>query len=308
MSTRPDLDRSISEWLVAEAPDRAPERLLEASRAAIRTTRQRRAWWPAWRVPAMNNTVRLIAVVAVVAVVAVIGYQFLLGSGVGAPGASASPSLSPSDEPSATPVASAAAGPISFTELEAEGTELLPGEYLIDYATPVALVTFAVPDEPYGGWPSPWFKARYDWGPHHQSNAARFGVAEVDNLFADPCDPTLGPRDPVVGAGVDDFVTALVEVPGVVVSAPVDAELSGYTARYVEITGARPADCDEDHWMFETTRGDPGPLTPDTGDLVMVWVFDVEGQRLVMWAESDAEFEQSDHLEGLLDSLVIEAS
>ena len=49
MSTRPDPDRSIPEWLAAEARDGAPQRLLDASRARVRETRQRRAWWPGSR-------------------------------------------------------------------------------------------------------------------------------------------------------------------------------------------------------------------------------------------------------------------
>jgi hypothetical protein len=101
MSTRSDLDRSITEWLVSELPDRAPERLLEASRAAIRTTPQRRAWWPAGRVPNMNsNIVRIAAAVAAVAVAGFIGIQLL---GAPDPGDQPvpPPSVSPSAEPSA---------------------------------------------------------------------------------------------------------------------------------------------------------------------------------------------------------------
>ncbi len=55
MTTRPDPDPRIAAWLQAEAPDRAPERLLSASRDRIQTTHQRRAWWPARRVPTMNT-------------------------------------------------------------------------------------------------------------------------------------------------------------------------------------------------------------------------------------------------------------
>lgn len=85
MSSRPDLDRSIAEWLVAEAPDRAPERLLAASRDRIQTTRQRRAWWPAWRIPPMSNTVRLILATTTVVVTALIGYKLLIAPNVGSP-------------------------------------------------------------------------------------------------------------------------------------------------------------------------------------------------------------------------------
>jgi hypothetical protein len=310
MSTRPDLDRSITEWLGAEASDRAPERLLEASRERIRSTAQRRAWWPAWRVPSMNNTVRLIAVVAVVAIVAVIGYQFLFGSGVGDPGPSPSPS--PSVEPSAAPSESspAAGEPINFTDLEGEGTALEPGEYLIDYAAPVATVTFTVPDEPYVGWPSAWQKALFDWGPWHQSNYARLGAVEVVNLFVDPCNPALGLRDPAVGPSVDDLITALGEVPGLQHSAPVESTVGGLTGQYMELTGVVPEACVEDPSIWTTTHDDLSMLLPNTGDTSYVWIYDVAGQRLVIWVTEDAEFQDGgpgSPMEALLNSLVIEA-
>jgi hypothetical protein len=308
MSTRPDLDRSIAEWLVAEVPDRAPERLLEASRDRIRTTSQRPAWWPAWRVPPVNNTVRIIAAVAAVAVVAVIGYQFLFGAGVGEPGPSPSSLGEASLEPSAAPSASApAAGPTNFTEMEGEGTALEPGEYVIDYAAPVATVTFTVPDEPYNGEPSPWYKALFDWGPWHQNNAGRLGVADVENLFVDPCDPVAGLRDPAVGPGVADLVAALSDVPGLVVSEATDATISGYSGQLVELTGEVPAVCVEDRAIWLTTRGDPSLLLPGTGDFNRVWILDVEGERLVIWASEDGDFDQQEALQALVDTIVIEA-
>jgi hypothetical protein len=287
--SEPDATRIVRLWL-EEGVTALPDHVLDTVLDKLPATSQRRSSWLARRPPTMNKIVTIGLAAAAVVVVAFLGYQAFLAPNVGAPGPSPSP----------------AAEPVNFTELVSGGTELFPGEYLIDHAAPAALVTFTVPDEPYGEWSSPWQKALFDSGPHHQSNAGVLGVAQVDNIYVDPCDPALGPRDPAVGPSVDDFVTALGDVPGVVASEPEDAELSGYTASYVELTGERPADCHDDHWMFDTTRGDPGPLTPDTGDLVQVWVFDLEGQRLVIWAESHAEFAQADHLEALVDSLVIE--
>jgi hypothetical protein len=250
----------------------------------------------------MNNTVRLIAAAGAVAVAAFLGSQLLVAPNVGGP---PTPSPSASIEPSPTPSASAAtAEPISFTDYES-GTPLEPGDYVIDYAAPVALVTFTVPDERFGVDPSPFYKGGFDWGPWHQNNAGRLGVVEVENVYADPCDPVAGPRDPAVGPGVDDLVAALGDVPGLEVSEPVDAELSGFTGRYLEITGDVPADCASEPAIWLTTRGDPSLLMPGAGDLHMVWIVDVGGQRLVVWASEDAGFDQRPHLEALVDSLVI---
>jgi hypothetical protein len=71
MTTRTDLDRSIAAWLVAEAPERAPQDLLEASRDQIRSTRQRRPLWPAGGTFPMSNFTRLAA--GLIAVLAIAG-------------------------------------------------------------------------------------------------------------------------------------------------------------------------------------------------------------------------------------------
>ncbi len=242
----------------------------------------------------MDNTVRLVVAAAAAVVLALIGYQLLIAPNVGDPPPSPSPS---------------AAEPVNFTD-EGEGTALRPGEYVIDYAAPAALVTFTVPDEPYRSgaeeFPSPWYKAGFDWGPWHQSNSARLGVAQVENLFLDPCDPAAGLRDPAVGPTVADLVTALGEVPGLEVRKTAEAEISGFAAQYVEITGQRPTDCVEDPVIWTTAKGDPSLLMPDTGDLDLVWVFDVEGQRLVIWGGVDQEFDDPPDLDVLLDTIAIE--
>ena len=91
MTTQRDLDRSIAAWLVAEAPSRAPDDVLEASRARLRTTRQRRLWMPVWRPNQMNLYAKLLAGAAAALVVAVVGYQFLPGRAPGS-GATVAPS------------------------------------------------------------------------------------------------------------------------------------------------------------------------------------------------------------------------
>ena len=48
MSYPLDPDRSIAAWLVAEAPERAPERLVALTRQRIGSTAQHRPWWVVW--------------------------------------------------------------------------------------------------------------------------------------------------------------------------------------------------------------------------------------------------------------------
>ena len=105
MSTYVDPQRSIAEWLETEAPDRAPARLIVASREQIKTTRQRPAWWPARRTTDMNAFAKLAIAAAAVVVVAIVGYNLLPGrsTGVGGLPASPSPSISASPSASASP-------------------------------------------------------------------------------------------------------------------------------------------------------------------------------------------------------------
>jgi hypothetical protein len=101
MSNHLDPDRSIARWLVAEAPDHAPERLLEASRAQLSSTAQRRPLWAVRRIQAMNSYAKLAMAAAAVAVVAVVGIN--LGPALNTTSSEASPTSSPPASPTASP-------------------------------------------------------------------------------------------------------------------------------------------------------------------------------------------------------------
>jgi hypothetical protein len=107
MTTHPDLDRSISAWLVSEAPARAPDHLVEASRVRIRSTRQRRSgWqprllWPTPRIDQWRSYASLAVAAAAVVVIAVVGTSVAptvpkAGSVPGLSSAQTSASASPS--------------------------------------------------------------------------------------------------------------------------------------------------------------------------------------------------------------------
>ncbi|HEY5630180.1 MAG TPA: hypothetical protein VIR16_11780, partial [Candidatus Limnocylindrales bacterium] len=105
MNARPDLERRLTDFYHAEAPQQAPNRVLHAALASIETTHQRRALI---RVPRrfqnMSNFARAAVAVTAVVVVGAIGLA-LVGpfrqpstgvGGVAPPAPSASPSSAPS--------------------------------------------------------------------------------------------------------------------------------------------------------------------------------------------------------------------
>jgi hypothetical protein len=104
MNAGRDVERLIAGWLLEEAADRAPDRVLDAARRSIDRTRQRR-FVAAWREPVYVSPIKFAAAAAVVAI-AVIGGAFFgrmtAPSGVGSPG------TAPSTAPAATGDAAAA--------------------------------------------------------------------------------------------------------------------------------------------------------------------------------------------------------
>lgn len=109
MSNHLDPDRSITRWLVSEAPDRAPERLLEAARAQVRFTAQRRSVRLVRRFEAMNAYAKFGIAAAALVVVAVVGIN--LGSGLNTVSSEASPTSSPP----VSPIASSSVAPSDAT-------------------------------------------------------------------------------------------------------------------------------------------------------------------------------------------------
>jgi len=289
------LDQLLDAWMDL-GPTSAPDRVADAARLEALSTRQTAIppWWPPRRFLEMNNIVRVGLVAAAVVTAALLGYSYFIAPNVGWP------TVFPS-EPTPEPSISA----VDFTDLEGGGTPLEPGAHRIDYAAPVGVIV-TIPDEAYLGYPSAWYKARYDWGPWHQTNSATLGIMDIQSLSFDPCASGFGP-DEDTGTGVDELADALERVNGIEIARS-DASLDGYNGQLLEITGSeRSADCVAEPYLWLTTRGEafPAPdVDPDSS--VRVWILDVEGHRLVVVASS-ADPLYADDLQDLVDSLQIEA-
>lgn len=232
MTSQFDVDRSITAWLVAEAPDRAPQRLLDASRDQLRTTRQRRAWWPAWRIPSLNAYLKFAVATAAVVVVAILGFNVLPRAGqLGGPSPTPSPSLSP--QPSPTLLTRAMTGALAAGRYTTDPT---------DTAFPVA-ATFTVPD----GW------SNAGWAIVKDDVAVSFWT--VAETYRDPC--KWASTKVNLGPTVDDLVTALRAQKDRNATEPVPTTLGGFDGQQIEVD-----------WPDDVLQAtcDPSPAGPSNGE------------------------------------------
>jgi hypothetical protein len=309
MSTRPDLDRSINEWLVAQVPDSAPERLLEASRARIRNTRQRRAWWPARRDPTMNSAVRLIAAAAAVVVVALIGYQWLTLYNLGGPDPIASPSQT--ESPSST-----GPSPIVSDSFPPSG-QVLPGTY----AVRVGDIQWSF-DVAEGGWSSTgdgMLVRGARWNARADGAMLAFDVSPIVRfgIYADPCGQVPAPA--LINPTAAEVAQELTRIPGVAASDPTQVMLGGLPAEYVVLTvpeaidcdgqqptlqgptefyylwyGGQPGDCGRPECGYRYATVPPQPGMEKLGSTVHVWVVEIGGSPY--WLEGETYTGASDQL------------
>ena len=292
MSTRPDFDRSISAWLVGEAPDRAPKRLLLESRMRITATRQRWSWWPVRRIPEMTNAIKLVGAAAVlIAAIGIAGFYLLPNSDVGG----APPSQSPRPSPTSTATYLPMGGPLE------------PGRYY--FLSRTNRITLTLP----GGWISDTQGVA-----KHRDQAGEVGLGVVQpdpvtHVYADACHSAGTLRE--VGPSVEDLTAALMEQKGSTFSAPVDVTLGGYPAKRMVLTAPNARDtatcrigglqiwANESETSFlALAAGPPGSLT--------LYIVDINGDRQVIGSpqRTDASSEDVAELADIISSLRIEPS
>jgi hypothetical protein len=254
-----EFDRTARAWL-ADGPNLMSDRALQFALDEIHNTRQRRSWWPARRQSRMFTMLRIAAVAGAI-LLAVVGLS-LLSSG-GRPG--------PIPSPTASPIAltMSVIGPLQ------PGTHVTADPFL-------ARVTFRVPAGWEGIMGGPYL---VDLGKAAQPGAVSFQI--FDTVYADPCDFTKGPLDPLPGPSVDDLATALAGLPSLDVTAPTDITIDGYRGKQLTLTA--PTDMtgctlspDRNLLTWELPLGARIGMTP--GEVDRVWILDVDGQRLVIVA------------------------
>jgi hypothetical protein len=286
MSTRSDSDRSISAWLIAEAADRAPAHLIEDTRERLRTTRQRRALWPAWRSRAGNRVSKPVMTAAAAAVAVVLLIVVNLVPASKDAGRSAQPPSSPTQTsgPDQSPPALVFPG---------------PGPLPIgDYGAIVKGVSFTF-SVPLNGWASsPTTEGRLDNSYYPGHAWVRFWAP--DNVYSDPCTHT--PMTPKVGPSAADLASAMTMIPGTVASGPIDTTVGGFPAKYLVVTLENDIGCQPDTfylWDSEGEGSSNGPRWPDAkGSTIRVWIVDVDGVRFVIDSDvsmpTNAQLQQGD--------------
>ena len=284
----------VLSWLREDAHEDA-ERLLLRALDEVDTTQQRRSRWPARRFLDMHASTKLAIGAAAVVAVLLIGSQLLprLGSVGGPPTdaptaiptASESPAatISPSDGASIAPGPS----PVPYSSTPATGV-LPPGTIVLDGAFPLSIVF----DVPAG------------WSRHNGTEGADYvGLAKlrgentpagvswtlISNVFPDACRSNSGPADPPTGPTVDDLVTALTSIVGFEATAPTNVIVDGHAGKRFRITATvdpRADGCDDPVWLslWEPLNGGDTARVP-AGTSLDFWILDVEGTRLVMFAE-----------------------
>jgi hypothetical protein len=179
---------------------------------------------------------------------------------------------------------------MDFMDRGGESGSRQPGTYVLRYADiagaaafPTLAFTFTLP--------AGWERVAIDglaWGP----NGTRLRFAVVDNLYVDPCDPTLGVQNPPVGASVDDLALALGTLPGIEIGAvEFNDYFGGFSGLRIPVTtSVDPSSCSVEELRLAHTYGFPGFIEAfGDGERHELFIVAVEGTRVVVDAISNEE-------------------
>jgi hypothetical protein len=298
MSTDRDVTRTVRSWL-EEGATSLPDRVLDEVLDQLPATRQRRAWWPAWRIQQMNTPFKVVITTVAIAMLAVVGLD--LGPRVMSPaGQVAAPSPTPAPMPTGQALA---AGTYVVTPFAQPGSQegalcLIPAQAGCEEtkADDGMRFIFTVPD----GWSGVETQLA---GPNWSAPGGAGLIFQRGGwLFSDPCIDAVVPDIPV-GPSVDDFVTALVDHPQLDVTEPVDVTLAGYQGKYVELQAPSDTASCPYFWAYR-----PGIYQQGPDQLWQLWVLDVDGLRVVVRADSypGTPPQIREELQDIVDSLRIE--
>jgi len=259
MNANLDLERRLADYYAGEAPQRAPERVLEGVLAQTDTTTQRHAVFRLpWRFPIMNSYAKTaIAAVAVIAIGAV-GFAVLRPgpspAGVGDPSSPGTAVESP------TPSAAAAA-PIPGTA----ANFVRPFDYLLPSDPDFEGVHDT--ERSFGISVPEWAEAGHLGG---------LIIQPVGGARSDPCDAASAASVPLE-PGLDAVFDYLATIPQLTITELPDTTVDGRRARQARVTAGPGTTACPDLWVWPE---DTEPFISET-DLRLIAV-DVDGEHLVV--------------------------
>jgi hypothetical protein len=296
MSADRDVTRIVRSWL-EDGATALPDRVLDDVLDQLPATPQRRSWWPARRLRAMNTPIRIALAAAAVAVIAVIAINiFPRSGGIGLPPASPTPSPTPSSIPSPSPSpASFPDGPLPAgsyaTQPFAGSGGMCMGQAGCTEAgaeDDSIRITFTLPDGWAGIGGTIWRAAENNSPP----GGAGLLFSRGPWLYSAErfCKPGTGAPTVSTGTTVAEFVDALVQHPALDVTSPVDVTLGGYSGKYLELQAPaniatnqdnpKPGECAY-YFVWE-----PGIYAQGPNHLWHIWVLDVDGVRVVVRSDT----------------------
>jgi hypothetical protein len=282
MRSEHDVTRIVRSWLEHDG-DGMPDHVLSALADRLPRTAQRRPISAAWRIP-MTRTRYAVAGLTLIALLSLGAYA--VGTG---PPTMVTPTASPTPSvvPSASPWKPAVGQPFVAHQ---------PYQFSIGSV-----------DVGFGPMPLTWVQdgwrvavSQADMTILTNANGTRsFGFAIVQDLYADPCHWTQGTVQPPPGQTADDLVGSMTDV------------LAGMTDFNHGVRGAMrlggipatpfwfgpassstwtAAGCDSGQTRFWTLPSGDGPVL----DQAVTWILDVNGTRLLAWADPISLYSTAD--------------
>jgi hypothetical protein len=266
VSTDREVTRIVRSWL-EEGATALPDRVLDAVLDQIPSTRQRRAWWPARRLPQMNTSIRIAMAAAVVVILALIGVNLVPRTG-GTGGFGGSPSTpGPTATPAPTPT------PTPVPTLPQSGL-LTPGMYRSDF------MTYTLP----AGWSAyqAWGATKNDGNPPNGVFIAPW--SQIATVYRDPCKWQTSATS-VAGPTVDALVAALVAQTRGAIVTPADVTIDGFRGKEIDLMV--PVDvtvtaCDGGQYKAWTDSAGGDRYNQGPGQHDRLDILDVGGRTLVI--------------------------
>lgn len=119
-----------------------------------------------------------------------------------------------------------------------------------------------------------------------ESYPAWIVVDLVENVFADPCKPGGGPKDPPVAANVDAIVEALTHMAGYTAGPVTNVTLGAHQGKAVEIMNSAACSTDDMLPMWTNKGGGGGASPANLHATEQLWVLDVNGTPVIVDGET----------------------